>query len=147
MIVKARIGSNTGIKRSDVDNSPPSCFYHLASENLGHQKKAHCIDFKYFQVQLNGDFFQTACIIQLIRGLIDSGIVYQNRGDPKGICTFLRDGFESFTDRHIGKCQLQAPPIKTSLQFFKGIGCWRIWMIQGKDFGASLQQRIDPDRP
>ncbi len=50
MIVKARIGSNAGIKRADVDNRSPTGFYHLTTENLGDQKKAQGIDLKYFPV-------------------------------------------------------------------------------------------------
>ena len=115
MIVKARVGSNTGIKGANINNRSPARFYHLTTENLGDQKKAQRIDFKYLAVYFERNLFQATSFIQLIRWLIDTGVVDQNRRHAEGIQTFLRNTFNVFTDRYIGRCELQAPVTITSL--------------------------------
>ena len=56
------------------------------------------------------------------------------------------DGFNGFTGRNICKCQLKVLRIKAVLKAFIALRYLSVWMIKGKDFGAGLKQRIDPDR-
>jgi hypothetical protein len=65
----------------------------MTAENLGNQKKAKGIDFKYLPVELERDIFQATAFILLTGGLIDTGIVHQNGRHPKNIQAFLAAGF------------------------------------------------------